>query len=324
MRGPRVAGVLVIGFALLALLVVPNLGSRVVSGIPVPAPVPGPPAVGECVTSAGPSSWEPVQITTTLSGPSSYTYPQLPMGPCVGARRGEVVSVLLNPRKPAVTAGNEPGFSPLSVNDPNRDACYSAIEKYAGLSAVQPLQPSPYWYISVPMSATASTPSRRQQADGQHWLACIASLRPHDGLGGDPPEPYGFSLRNLFVSGAHRDQIGWCITDTQHADTSPAASCTGLHVGEIFAAGGLVAQRVSRAELTKGCRSIVERQTRLPDVTAGGHLAIQVMITDQDGRSVSSATVPIGATTLCGIGVTGNRRLQGSLLLLGHQPIPWA
>ena len=130
MGRPRVTGILVLGAALVALAVLPNLSSRAISGAATQAPVPGPPAVGDCVIRRGTSPWSPLDTTSTVPGTRSYAYPRLEISRCTGSRFGEVVKIIPHPVKPSITVSADGGIS--EINDPNLDSCQAAAGSTSG------------------------------------------------------------------------------------------------------------------------------------------------------------------------------------------------
>ncbi len=62
----------------------------------------------------------------------------------------------------------------------------------------------------------------------------------------------------------------------------------------------------------------------MPDPTAAGALSIQIHVEDGSSAAITTPQVPAHAGLACGIATTGERKLRGSLLALGRQPIPWA
>lgn len=81
---------------------------------------------------------------------------------------------------------------------------------------------------------------------------------------------------------------------------------------------------VTRAQLELTCRQLVRRQTAMVDPTAAGALSIQTYVWGMSSVPVTTAQVPAHAAIDCGVTTTGARKLRGSLLALGRQPIPWA
>lgn len=319
-------GMLVIGVALLVMAVVPALNPSAVRGTAVAAPVPGPPSVGDCVRYSGSEPWNPHDPTPDLTGSTLNPYPTLQIDRCAGSRYGEVVALIADPVKRVVTA-NADGSG--SVFDPNLNTCRSAALPYMGLPAADhagSLQILTYWYPTpvLGLGMAASTPSLRQISAGQHWLACIGF--PQGDIASawtDPPSRYDTPLRGAILTGADRDDLGSCVIDVDPVQSQPT-SCTDLHRGEIFGDGFTGNQSVSRAELERTCQGLIAELTRLPDITAGGALAVQLMVTGSDHQPVTAALEPAASEAVCGLETTGHRQLSASLLARGRTAIPWA
>ncbi len=81
---------------------------------------------------------------------------------------------------------------------------------------------------------------------------------------------------------------------------------------------------VSREQLQLTCQQLVRQLTAMPDPTAAGALSIQINIQDMNSVAVTTQQVPANSVLRCGVATTGTRKLRGSLLALGRQPIPWA
>ena len=179
------------------------------------------------------------------------------------------------------------------------------------------------WY-PIPMIGTAtSMPSVRQQATGQRWLACITyPENSADGTMTDPPGPYDSRLQGALVTGAARDQLGSCLTGIDLIQGN-STGCLDVHRGEVFGYGYTGDEPVSRTELQRTCQEVITELTRLPDITAGGDLVVQMEVTDDDGRLVTDARIPARSNAVCGLRSTV-KKLHGSLLAIGHNPIPWA
>jgi hypothetical protein len=155
-------------------------------------------------------------------------------------------------------------------------------------------------------------------------LACIVFLHQDpDSGGGDLPASYGLSLRHALTTGYDRDQLGVCVADVDVNDIVPTV-CGDSHRAELFGVGSTGKAAVDRAQLTESCGRLISRLTRLPDITAGGALAVQLQITDGNGGSVTAAQIPANSQAVCGINAAAGRKLAGSLLAIGAHPIPWA
>jgi len=304
--------VIVIGVAVLLVAVVAGLRPHLVAGAAQSAPVPGPPAVGDCVLDPLPA--DPVGDTTT-SGGTVPVYPALQIRSCSGTRYAEVVSVIAAP-SPVVVQG--PTANPYLV-DPNLGRCYSVALRYLGVPTPPVLR---FWELNLQFTVALSRPSSRQEAAGQHWAACV--VKP-TGVTYDSAadQQYGSSIRDALHTGRKRDQLGSCAPTVDWNASGGGAYCAGPHSLEIFAFGGSGEHPVSRSQLELTCQQLVRRLTAMPDPTAGGALSIQIHVADDSSAVITTAQVPAHSHQTCGV-TTGTRKLGGSLIALGRQPIPWA
>jgi hypothetical protein len=259
-----------------------------------------------------------------VAGTRSYSYPRLEIRRCSGTRFGEVVAIIPHPVKPSITVSEDGGIS--EVTDPNLDICQAAGWQYLGLRSGKPSGRTPMfaiWY-PIPMIGTAaSMPSVRQQATGQRWLACITYPESSaDGTMSDPPGAYDSRLQGALATGAARNQLGSCTTGIDLIEGRPTG-CPDVHRGEAFGYGSTGDKPVNRTELQGTCREVIADLTRLPDITAGGNLAVQMEVTDNEGRLITESRVPGSSNAVCGLTTTA-KALHGSLLAIGHNPIPWA
>jgi len=324
----RHRGVLLIGLVLLAAAVIPNLRSRTVAGTAQAVPVPGPPAVGDCVTDPIDPGWNNLGVRSVPAGTtvSTYTYPQVAISHCQVSRYGEITEVIANPTKPVVTTTGDGSGSSMDVTDSNMDTCQSAGYRYVGIAttgnSVAPLLAR--WYPQLFTDTAASTPSIRQQVAGQHWLACIVYLHgfTDPGLFAEQ-ERYDSSLRNAFLTGAERNRTGLCVAGANlDQGKSGLIGCGTDHQSEIFGSGATDDHPMARTDLQRSCRQVVARLTNLQDVTAAG-LTVQMLATDRYQAPITSASIPANTILSCGVTSTHYRSLAGSLLAIGSQPIPW-
>ena len=242
------------------------------------------------------------------------------MNPCIAGRYGEVTALIMNPSTPVITDSASDGSTGPAVRDANITSCGKAGKSYVGIAAAAARWVSlpGGWHPIQQVFAAASTPSARQRAAGQHWLACLVYLGADDG---NPEsfadqERYDGPLRAALSTGGQRNRIGVCVAD---ADLGDSVGCATAHESETFAFGGNQTHAVSRADLQQSCARVVQQATGIPDVAAAGLI---VQLVDNNGESVTAAQIPAGAVLSCSVTPRQNRRLGGSLLGLGKQPIP--
>jgi len=133
----------VIGSAVLLVAVMAGLRPHLVTGVAQAAPVPGPPAVGECVVDPLPApKFGVVAPVTAASGGTVPVYPSQQIQPCTGARYGEITAVIAAP-KPTVVRGDD--ADGRFLDDPNKDSCFDPAQQYLGMMTTQSTQSSGRW-----------------------------------------------------------------------------------------------------------------------------------------------------------------------------------
>jgi len=303
--------------------VIANVRPHIVAGAAQAAPVPGPPAVGDCVLDPVPvSAWvwsssplESTNITATTSA-ADMSYPRQQMQPCSGPRYGEVVAVIANPHAPVVAGDAANSY----IGDPNMDSCHSSALQYLGLAT-----PPAHWEPFVQSTSAMSRPSIRQEAAGQHWVACVVGLRPSAGTPGPAAgRLYASSIRDAFHTGHERNQLGSCSPAIDWELPAGFSSCGLRHSLELFAFGSTGEHPMTRSALELSCQLLVRELTGIPDPTAGGALSIQVHAQILNATDIPTSQIPGNSGLQCGVITTGSRKLTGSLLALGRQPIPLA
>ncbi len=310
---------------LLAVAVVAGVRPRTVAGIPSAPPVPGPPIPGQCVLEPIDPSWDDPSVANRVGGTSATlsAYPRLALGPCEGGRYGEVTTVTTTPAEPVMSVGSDGTFA----NDPNIDTCAPSASLYIGL-AMTGTQRAPQpggWYPSQTVEAAATIPSLRQAAAGQHWLACIAYLgaSPANPLAVAGQERYDGSLRNAMSTGRQRNSIGTCAVGADlTGGVLGLVGCRSAHRSELFASGGSGTRLLNRADLQQSCDEVAERVTGIGDLGTAG-FTVEVQAIASNGLPITSAAIPAGVNVSCGVTARNGRKLNGSLLAIGRQAIPW-
>ena len=231
----RRVGLIVIGVAVVLVATVAVLRPHLVTGAAQAAPIPGPPAVGDCVLDPLPPA--PVAAVSTASGGTVPVYPQQTVRPCSGARYGEITAVIAAPKPTVLKNGAHSRY----LDDPNTDSCYLAAPRYVGIPP-QPIQS--FWQTFLQIDIGLSRPSPRQEAAGQRWAACIVTLRPPDPASAPttsttqiPAAPrYGSSIRDALHTGQQRDQLGDCLPVLDWNDLA-STGCRRPHLLELMALG---------------------------------------------------------------------------------------
>ena len=313
----RGAGWIVVLLALLAAVVVPIATGRTISGTAQAIPVPGPPIVGECLGAKFDLDWH-----MAGADPWKYRYPELALSPCSQAHYGEVVSVIAAPSTAKIDV--DPSGSSMSIDDKNMDACYQAAGRFLGLdiSANGLSVLYGYWSFATLRSVVPMTPTPRQRAAGEHWLACATYLTSQSTRDETTLVRYRGSLRSAQSTGLGRDYLGYCPAESDWNQTT-SAFCLRPHHGEVLGSGGL-SHSVARTTLTSSCAKLVAKVTENGALTGGGLLAVDVQVTDMNGTTLNGPTIPANSAVQCGLLATGGRMLKGSLIAIGSNPVPWA
>jgi len=310
----RRVGLVVIGLAVLLVAVVAGLRPQLVTGAAQSTPIQRPPGVGDCVVNPLPAPKLGVVAVTADSGGTVPVYPAQQIQPCTGARYGEITAVIAAPKPTVVTGDDADG---RFLNDPNESNCFVAAQQYLGMTT--PPTKSFWQGRILQFSVALSRPSPGQQAAGQRWAACIVTLPPPDPA--SAPSRYGNSIRNAVHTGRYRDQLGSCIPNFDW--DGGLAMCSQPHVLELMGWGDSGDHLVAGVQVERSCQQLVHQLTAMPDPTAGGDLSIQIGVKEGNRVAIRPSQVPAHSRISCGVTTSGDRKLRGSLLALGQQPIPW-
>lgn len=306
---------MVLVVVLLAVAVVSALTPHRLPGSPQAVPVPGPPALGDCVVA-------PVRYADSAEPEpdKDFAYPATETSKCSGSRYAEVIAVIAHPSKPKILRNVDSSYA---IEDDNRRQCYLAATRYLGLPAGEIPASSGFdaWTVSAMLLTEVAAPSLRQAAAHQHWAAC--SLGLPSGLNQtDVWQPYTGSLRNAMISGPQRDDFGTCQAGP--GEQSEIAYCSEPHATQFLVNGAVGKAAVSRTSVEQNCRRAISTVTGLSDTTAHGALELALTIYGTQGPLVGGPSVPARSYLTCGLRTTGIRKLAGSLIALGTRPIPWA
>jgi hypothetical protein len=318
----RRVGLVVIGSAVLLVAVLAGLRPHLVPGAAQALPVPGPPAVGDCVLDPILKlNLGAVAPVAADAGGTVPVYPAQQIQPCTGARYGEITAVIAAP-KPTVVKGDN--SDDRQVEDPNAARCLPTVTQYVGVMT-PPIQR--FWRPFLQILYALSRPSARQEAAGQRWAACIATLQPSDSAAFTRAQAaplYGSSIRDAVHTGRHMDQLSNCIATADWNGFFTVDGCSQPHGLELMALGESGGFPVPRAQIEATCQEVARQLTAMPDPTAAGALWIQINVTDDKGTAITTEQVPTHSGLTCAVTTTGNRKLRGSLFALGRHPIPWA
>jgi hypothetical protein len=321
-------GTAMVVLVLLVALVVPNLAGRRVDGAAIRVPIPGPPVVGQCLLADGSGQQSALNYAQVVVA-------AVPVGSCADATFGEVVSVTADHHDFPSTVVNR-------MRRPEPLACQPIARRYVGWPTPQGsatdgsagVDPSPgptgdpgdalgpWWPVSTGFVGLLG-PDISQYLSGQGWIACVVYPRAGE---------YAGTVRGG-RAGPAAAAFGSCQDGAESA-VQRRVSCRGPHDTEIFAIASTV--DADSDVLTATCRELVMTATAMADPTAGGELAVDVMIRGSFGDSARpidpGAGSPVFADPVaaergqvaCVVSVAGDRKLVGSLSGLGDGPLPWA
>lgn len=318
--GRRAWGVALVVLSVLAVTAV-GASRRTFGGTATAAPVPPPPAIGDCLLDQPTGvSWDDSWGQGFGTAPSDDPPAAAEIGPCAGLRFGEIVQL-------------DPAASTVDGQLSRWSECDRQAALYLG-SPRPTDDPDAVWQPTIMIRTGFVWPSRRQRAAGQTWAACVVTLPPDD-FAQSATLPVDHPLRGGWTVAEVRNRMGTCGRDFQ-----TPAPCGQPHRLETLAFADLESPALTQEQLDQGCRDQVAIQTRMPDPAAGGSLTVAALIVVNPGYSTAgetdSGTVPdlesarnldppaIYSYALCVVSPTAaDRRLTGSLRELGDAPVPF-
>ena len=247
-----------LGLALLAAAVVPNMSTRTVAGTATAVPVPDPPAVGDCLLRPVVPDIENVNGVLTL--------PAATIGPCDGPHYGEVIEMKPNfPDIPWVEGAPQPG-----MNDPHILELLNCNtgSAYLGATAVTASDGNVAgWAPALMFQSGLVQPSTRQRAAGQRWAACVilaAGTGTETGLALNYV-PRAARLRGAISSGSVPDDFALCSNPP--VELQRTIPCTQQHTLQLLGWTDLSTFSTPAAR-SAACRALAVSLTRMPDPTA--------------------------------------------------------
>ena len=310
----RLIGLLILAVVAVAALVAAELLHPPVTGDASRAPIPGPPAVGDCLL-------DPAVITAQSLIVAGSKPSWLRTGPCQGQRFGEVTAVLsdkdLPPSPASSSSTNGNNSNGVTVPDPYRDLCRIAVTAWIGL----PTPDTPIvdrWLPDPAVGVVLSGPNPIQRAAGQDWTACIIAVNKWqtsipdaavNGTSGRATASYDSTTRAMFNPGPPLPAFAYCVPNRDNPEPVP---CTTAHTVEVI--GTETTNHPATAADRRGCHTLTQQLTAMPDPTAAGKLTI----------STTDDQAPTGPRHFltCLISTTGQHQLTGPLLGLKNRPIP--
>ncbi len=299
----RLAGVVVLVLALVAVMAVPSLAGRRTAGSAIAIALPDPPQVGDCLLapitqSSAPHGW-----------PREIPYAASDFGDCGGQIAGEIVAVWGSQAE-----ADEGSRSRLG------GPCYRQAANFAGLvrSGRSTIVPGGPVYAQVAWKPTIGfvpyriVPSQVEQNAGRTWIACLAVPRAQS--------TYRGTLRDSFTTGSMDDAFGlcWSVDDLDEAAT--ALPCDHPHPTELLATGWIMDRStMSWPGLNASCLALAASIMHTVDATRAGALSIVVDPVRMDGAQRPDTPLSVN----CFVTSAGPQQLTGTVIGLGVRPIPF-
>jgi hypothetical protein len=297
----RLAGIVLLVIALVAVTVVPSVTGRRVAGSAVATVFPDPPVVGDCLQAPFPAdrrSGVPPEIDVTATR----------FGSCAGLIAGEVVAVW--PTAAAVEA------APTSRRS---GPCYQATATFAGLDTVGRSTDLPgappsgpiRWKPTINFEPYHVVPGEQEASAGRSWVACVAAAT------GRPA--YQGTLKDAFTTGSLPVEFGLCWAGEDIDRLPTSVPCNQPHASQLLSTGYIRDRIAAPTELIDAaCPDIAKRLMRTDDPTRGGQLRI---VSDRfTGDVVSRTDAPL--TIGCIVTAAGPQLLSGTVIGLGDRPAP--
>ena len=326
--GRRGLGFLIV-FAVIAAIAVVGVSMRRVAGRPVAAPIPGPPAVGECLLDSSASGW--------LYNPNPV-YTSRRLEPCAGPRYGEVVAVIPDSRSPRQIAAassdvTEP-YGTVTQSEPIMLACSAAVRSYLGLPSGRlgdGRDAVNGWSYASSVLPAAAGPDDVQKAAGQHWVACLETNKDPDQQTGTAlvtAQTYRGSARRVYSTGHPPSAFALCFLEMVLPSVLQPVNCSRPHAGEVFGVTQTESKHVTQTQLNVSCAKLARRLTGMPDPTVRGQLTVTVgaLHVDKNGQEQLgfSTSAGEGGWAMCLLLAPEVHALNGALLGLGTGPVPWS
>jgi hypothetical protein len=313
--GRRRTGLVVLVVALAVAVTVSNLNPKHIAGMATVTPPPPPPAVGDC--ALGPFSTAMDMTSTQQSSQPQPVYPHPPTGSCHHTVYGQITAVITNPAR-ASDAVDGDGQDRNYARCPG-NAAYEDLPAGSDTGTAYG-----HWHVQLATNTVLISPTPRQVAIGQHWVACViaASQAPSVGVSVSQidqalgfPTPVGRWRHSRQVAGA----VGICLLTS--SSSSDARDCSITHAAESF---GYTTGPFT-PELAATCRALIGDLTGMTDPTAGGRLRVEVLSYNANGDLVTSTQQRKATDTsqACMVNGDGRSYLKGSLLALGSHAVPF-
>ncbi len=291
--------------------------TKTVPGVAALAPIPGPPAVGDCLVASDSTDGS---LDSYAGAEPDTAYPTLRMAPCDGPRFGEV-SAVFDP----TNLGRRRTTGELDEPAPQR--CQTFASTFLGIAPVE----VGHWQAELGISTIVVRPTALQEAAGQTWLACV--VRPDGPTGVDG---YTGTLRDADRKRSYPAALAICLESVtaRNFPGSVGTDCDTSHAAELVGSRTIPRGAGPDDQPPTSCRDLIAHVTGLTDPTAGGRLEpLVVTVRTRDlvwsatgEQTVAPGSVDEGAVPVtkayCLVAPTGAHRLTGPLLGLGAKPLP--
>ncbi len=303
-------GIFVLALVACVAVAAPGVVGRQLAGAPIPAVIPDPPEVGQCVT--GISTMPAVDDVGDVDIPVDY--PSAQFGSCTGPIVGEVMSVDLTQHELSRTT--------VASYQLAGSACELSEVNYVG--SVGPFDPATIttpgiaWQADVTVESVAIGPTHLQAGGGQSWTACVGAA--HD------RSRYRGTLRSALSSGVLPPTFATCWKSLKSATEQQIEEqqvlCSTPHPIEVLALTQITDATTTTQQVTKSCLGMASRALRTADPTRGGQVRIAAY--SMDGSSV----LPLTSAAMfqgylgCIASVDPPDRLTDTLIGIGSKPLP--
>ena len=311
--GRRWGGLIIIVLVAVAAIAIPSAGGKQISGTARPAPIPGPPAVAQCLDAP--------ELDGAQQKPGAL-YRPLTVGPCGKRVYGEVTAVIGDRRSPqsAPPTIQPPDDGSTVTDDPNELPCFDATNRYLGLTVGADHIPMifSYWRPSGLASFSLTGPTLRQRAAGQRWVACVVSTRDWDRNAAS----YEGTLKNAFALGTLPPAVAVCL-DTANLLSAEPASCDKPHYVEVFGVADTARPGLTQRSLDDSCLRLAARMTGMSDPTAHGQIRVRAAaVHGETGTPVTGLGSPTddNGYAACMAVTPTTHQLQHTLLALRNKP----
>ncbi|MEP6561958.1 MAG: hypothetical protein ABJD68_12905 [Nakamurella sp.] len=299
----RVAGIVVLIVALLAVVVVPSISGRRVTGNPIGLTFADPPRVGDCLTALPAGSAEKGGGTPEVSA-AAITF-----GTCSGSIGGEVVGVW--PTAAAAQADQS--------GSRRGGPCYRQAADFAGLLPFgrstdvfgAAFDRAVYWKPTIGFNPVNVVPEPLAAAAGRTWVACLVIPTRETSYRG--------TLRAAYVGGRLPDAYGLCWNRDDLDSAATLLHCDEPHAAELLATGWVEDRsKIDLPDLDASCLTVAGRIMRTADPTRQGAISIVTDPVSKDGAQRADAPLAVN----CFATAVSPQQLSGTVIGLGDSPLP--